>query len=170
MFTLAISFLTTSQFTLIHGPNIPGSYAVFFLHHQSLLTTNLIHTLSLFFFGSTSSFFLEVFLHSSPVTYWTNTDLGSSYFGVVSFCLFMGFSKQEYWSGLPFTSPVDHVLSELSTMIRPSWMALHSMAHSFIELDKAVVYVIRLVSFLWLWFSSVCLLMEKDKQLMEATW
>ena len=27
------------------------------------------------------------------------------------------------------------------------------MAHSFIELDKAVVHVIRLVSFLWLWFS-----------------
>ena len=32
----------------------------------------------------------------------------------------------------------------------------HSMAHSFFELDKAVVHGIRLVSFLWLWFS-VCL-------------
>ena len=30
----------------------------------------------------------------------------------------------------------------------PSWVALHSMAYSFIELDKAVVHVIRLVSFL----------------------
>ena len=30
-----------------------------------------------------------------------------------------------------------------------SWVALHSMAFSFIELDKAVVLVIRLVSFLW---------------------
>ena len=28
-------------------------------------------------------------------------------------------------------------------MTRPSWVALHGMAHSFIELDKAVVYVIR---------------------------
>ena len=46
---------------------------------------------------------------------------------------------------------VDHTLSELSTMTCPSWVALHSMAHSFIELDKAVVHVIRLVSFLWLW-------------------
>ena len=36
------------------------------------------------------------------------------------------------------------------------WVALHSMVHSFIELDKAAVHVIRLVSFLWLWFS-VCL-------------
>ena len=36
------------------------------------------------------------------------------------------------------------------------WVAPHSMAHSFIELDKAVVHVICLISFLRLWFS-VCL-------------
>ena len=48
----------------------------------------------------------------------------------------------------PFSSLVDHVLLELSTMTCPSWVALHGMAHSFIELDKAVVHVIRLVSFL----------------------
>ena len=67
----------------------------------------------------------------------------------------MEFSKQEYWSGLPFPPPVDHILPELSTMTRLSWVALHSMAHNFIELDKVVyvVHVIRLVSFLWLWFS-----------------
>ena len=45
-------------------------------------------------------------------------------------------------------SPVDLVLSELSTMTHPSWVALHSMAHSFVELDKAMVHVIRLVHFL----------------------
>ena len=50
----------------------------------------------------------------------------------------MGFSRQEYWSGLPFTSPVDHIVSELSTMTHPSWVALHDMGHSFIELDKAM--------------------------------
>ena len=33
-----------------------------------------------------------------------------------------------------------------------SWVALHGMAYTFIELDKAVVHVIRFVSFLWLWF------------------
>ena len=43
---------------------------------------------------------------------------------------------------------MDHVLSELSTMTRQSWVALPGMAHSFIELDKAVVRVIRLVRFL----------------------
>ena len=31
---------------------------------------------------------------------------------------------------------MDHVLSELSTMTRLSWVALHNMAHSFTELDK----------------------------------
>ena len=36
------------------------------------------------------------------------------------FILFMGFSQQEYWSGLPFPPSVDHGLSELSTMIHPS--------------------------------------------------
>ena len=49
---------------------------------------------------------------------------------------------------LPFPCPVDHSLSDLSTMTCPSWVALHGMAHSFTELDKSVVHVIRLVSFL----------------------
>ena len=68
---------------------------------------------------------------------------------MVLFMLFLGFSRQEYWSGLSFPSPVDHILSDLSTMTRQSSVALHGMAHSFTELDKAVVHVIRLVSFLW---------------------
>ena len=33
-------------------------------------------------------------------------------------------------------------------MTRPSWVALHGKAYSFIELDKAVVHVISLISFL----------------------
>ena len=47
-----------------------------------------------------------------------------------------GFSRQECWSGLPFPSPMDHILSELSTMTHPSWVALHSIAHSFIKLEQ----------------------------------
>ena len=49
---------------------------------------------------------------------------------------------------IPLDWQVDHVLSDLSTMTHPSWVALHGMAYSFIELDKALVHVIRLVSFL----------------------
>ena len=58
----------------------------------------------------------------------------------------MGFSQKEYCNGLPFPTPVDHVLSELSTMTHQSWVALHGMADSFIELhkplchDKAVIH------------------------------
>ena len=48
----------------------------------------------------------------------------------------MGFSRQEYWSGLPFPPLVDHILSERFTMTHPSWVALHGMAHSFVELHK----------------------------------
>ena len=49
-----------------------------------------------------------------------------------------GFSRQEYWSGLPFLSLVGHFLSELSAMTHLSWVALHGMAHSFIELDEFI--------------------------------
>ena len=64
---------------------------------------------------------------------------GVSSYGVISFylfILFMDFLCQEYWSGLPFPPPADHVLSELSTMTCPSWVVLHSMTHSFFELHK----------------------------------
>ena len=70
-------------------------------------------------------------------TYWP----GEFIFQCPIFCLFilfMRFSRQEYWSGLPFPSPVDHILSELSTMTCLSWVAPHGMAHSFTDLDKAV--------------------------------
>ena len=40
-----------------------------------------------FCFGSIPSFFLELFLQWSPVAYWAPTDLGSSSFGILSFCL-----------------------------------------------------------------------------------
>ena len=96
-----------------------------------------------FCFGSIPSFFLELFLHWPPVAYWAPTDLGSTSFSILPFCLFipfMGFLRQEYWSGFPFPSPVDHILSDLSTMNHPSWVAPQAWL-GFIELDKAVVLV-----------------------------
>ena len=157
MFTLAISSVTTSDLPWFMDLTfqVPMQYCS--LQHWTLLPLPVTSTAgSCFCFGSVSSFFLELFLHSSPVAYLAPTDLGSSSFRVLSFylfILFMGFSRQEYWSGFPFPSPVDHVLSELSTMTCPSWVALHGMAHSFVELDKVVVHVISLISFMWLWFS-----------------
>ena len=156
-FTLAISCLTTSNLPWFMDLTfqVPMQYCS--LLNQTLLPSPVTSTTGCCFcFGSVSYFFLELFLHWFPVPYWAPTDLGSSLFSVLSFCLFtllMALSRQEYWSGLPFPSPAYHVLSELSTMIRTSWVALHGMTHSFIELDKAIVHVIRLISFLWLQFS-----------------
>ena len=68
---------------------------------------------------------------------------------------------------IPFSSGAHFVRTlhyNLSTCV-----ALHGMGHSFIELDKAVVHVIRLVSFLWCGFHSVSFLMDKDKRFMEAS-
>ena len=162
MFTLAISCLTTSNLPLFMDqvPWIPGSYAILLFTALDLASfTSHIHSLVLSLLWLCLFILSGVISPLNPVAYWASIDLRSSSFSVLPFCLFilfMGFSRQEYWSGLPFPSPVDHLLSELSTMTCPSWMALHSMAHSFIELDKAVIHVIRLVGFLSLWFS-VCL-------------
>ena len=97
MLTLAISCLTTS--------NSPW-FMDLTLQHQILLLSPVTSTTGCCFcFGSISSFFLELFLHSSPVAYWASTYLGSSSFSVLIFCLFilfMGVSRQEYWSDLSF--------------------------------------------------------------------
>ena len=123
-----------------------------FSQHQTLLPSPVTSTTGCCFcFGSASTFFLELFLYFSPGAHWAPTDLGSSFFSVRSFCLFIlftGFSRQEYGSGLPFPSPVDHILSELSTVTHQSQVAPHVMAHSFTESNKAVVRMISLVSFL----------------------
>ena len=128
-FTFAISCLSTSNLPWFINLTfqIPMQYCS--LQHQTLLLLPVTSiTGYCFCFGSIPSFFLELFLHWFPVAYWVPTNLGSYFFSVLSFCLsilFMGFSRQEYWSGLPFPSPVDHILPDLSTMTCPSWVAVH---------------------------------------------
>ena len=132
-FTLPISCLTTSNLPWFMDLTfqVPMQYCS--LQHRTLLpVTSHIHNWVLFLL------WLHPFILSgvispliSPVAYWAPTDLGSSPFRILSFCLFilfMGFSRQEYWSGLPFPSPVDHILSDISTMTRPSWVAPQGMA------------------------------------------
>ena len=127
MFTLVISCLTTSNLPWFMDLTfqVPVQYCS--LQHQILLLSSVSFTPGCCFsFGSIPSFFLELFLYWSPVAYWAPTDLGSSSFSVLSFCLFilfMGFSGEEYWSGLLFPSPVDHILSDLSTMSHPFWVS-----------------------------------------------
>ena len=105
-FTLAISCLTTSNLPWFMDLTfqVPMQYCS--SQHWTLLLSPVPSTAGYSFcFGSIPSFFLELFLHWSPVAYWAPTDLGSFSFSILSFCLFvlfMGFSRQEYWSGLPF--------------------------------------------------------------------
>ena len=63
----------------------PGSPIPRILHgslqHRNLLPSPVTSTTGCCFcFGSFSSFFLELFLHSFPVAYWAPTDMGSSSF------------------------------------------------------------------------------------------
>ena len=143
MFTLASSCSTTSNLPWFMDLTfqIPIQYC--FLHHWTLFPSPVTSTTGhCFSFGSVSSFFLELFLHSSLAAYGAPTNLGSSSFCVLFFAFsYCSWGSQGKNTGLPFPSPVDHVWSELSTMARLSWVVLHSMAHSFIELDKAVVHV-----------------------------
>ena len=156
MFTLAISCLTTSNLPWFMDPTfqVPMQYSS--LQQWTLLPSPVtLATGYCFCFDIISSFFLELFLHSSPVAYWAPTNRGSSSFSVISFYLHIvhGVVKARIlkWFAIPFS--VGYILSELTTMAIPSWETLHGMAHSFIELEKAVINMISLISFLWLWFS-----------------
>ena len=169
MFTLVISCLTTSNLPWFMDLTFQVSIQYCYLQHQTLLPSPVISTTGCCFcFGSVSSFFLELFLHCSPEAIGHLPTWGV-HFSIFAFS-YCSWGSQAKNTGLPLPSPVDHVLSELFTMTRLSWVVLHSRAHSFIELDKAVVHMINLISFLWLWLSFCCSLMDKDKRLMEASW
>ena len=80
-----------------------------------------------------------------------------SYLSAFSYCSWGSQGKN--------TKVVCHSLLQWTTFYQtsPPWPIHLGWPHtawlSFIELDKAVVHVIRLVSCLWLWFQSVCPLM-----------
>ena len=156
MFTLVISCLTTSNLPWLMDltSQVPMQYCSW--QHRTLLLSPVTSTTGCCFcLDSIPSFFLELFLHSCQVAYWAPTDLGSSSFSVLSFAISycsrdsQGKNPEVFCSSLvqwtTFCQNSHHGLS--------CWVALHGMSHSFIELDKAVVHVISLISFLWLWFS-----------------
>ena len=130
MFNLAIFCLTTSNLSWFMDLTFQVHIYIVLYSIGFIASTSHIHPWVLFCFGSVSSFFLKLFLQlfSSSIL---GTYLGSSSFSVLSFCffiLFMGFSRQECWSDLPLLSQADHILSELFTMTRPSWVAVRGMA------------------------------------------
>ena len=144
MFTLAISF-DHFQLALMHGPNIPGSYAILLFTALDLTSiTSHIHSWVLFLV------WLHLFTLSGVVSpLFSSSILGTYPPGEFLFhCLiFLPFhtvcgvpkARGLEWFAIPF-------LSELSTMPHLSWGTLHGMTHSFIELHKAVIHVIMLLS------------------------
>ena len=153
MFTLTNSCLTTS--------NLPWFIYQFSMQYCSLQHWTLLSlpetstTGHRFCFDSVSLLLLEQFLWSYPEAYWTLINLGGLSFSVI----FFAFS---YCSQGPQGKNADVVcysLLQCTTFCQKSPPrlvclegALQGMAHNFIELDKAVIHVIILVTFLWLWF------------------
>ena len=108
MFSLTISCLTTSNFPWFRDLTfqVPKQYCSL-QHEIFLLSPNTLTTKCCICLGPATSFIRGLFvilLHSSPVAYWTPSDLGDSSFGVIPFwpfIEFMRFSQQVYWGGLP---------------------------------------------------------------------
>ena len=136
--------LTTSNLPISMYLN-SSSYAILLFTALDLTSiTSHIHNcvlFSLWLFLFILSGVISPLLSSSVLgTYRPEEFIFQCHIFVFLFIVFMGFSRQEYRSGLPFPSPVDHILSDLSTMTRPSWVAPRAWLR-FIELDKAVVLV-----------------------------
>ena len=133
------------QFILIHGPNIPGSYAILlFTALDCTFITSHVHNWVLF------SLWLRPFILSgviSPLIF--SSILGTYWPGEFIFqCpIFLplhtvhGVLKARIlkWFAIPFSSAPCFV----RTLHRdPSmWVVLQSMAHSFLELDKSGIHV-----------------------------
>ena len=136
---------------MIHGPNIPGFYAVLLFTASDFASiTSHIHNWVLLFW-------LRLFILSGVISPLISSSLLGTYrpgefiFQCPIFLPFHtvhGILKARIlkWFAIPFSSGPHFVRTlhrDLSLLV-----ALHGLAHSYIELDKAVVHVIRLVSFL----------------------
>ena len=109
------------------------------LQHWTLLLTPVTSTTGYCFcFGSIPSFFLELFLHWSPVAYWAPPDLRSS----SSVSYLFAFSYCSWGSQGKNTEVVCHSLLQWTTFceISPPWPSHLGWRHmawlSFTEFDK----------------------------------
>ena len=128
MFTLAISCLTTWNLPWFMDLTfqVPMQYCS--LQYWILLLSPVTSTIGCCFcLGSISSVFLELFLHWSTVAYWAPTNLGSSFFSVLSFLPFHtvhGVLKARIlkWFAIPFCSTLrNQRLWHLSHHFMENW-------------------------------------------------
>ena len=122
MFTRAFSCLTTSSLLWLMDLTfqLPMQYCS--LQHQTLLLTSVASTTEYCFcFGSIPSFFLELFLHWSPVAFWAllsrGIPLSVSYHFAFSYCSWGSQGKN--------TEEVCHSLLQWTTFCQtsPPWPA-----------------------------------------------
>ena len=148
---------------------VPMQYC--FLQYWTFLPSPVTSTTGGYFcFVSVSSFFWELFLHSSQVAYWGPTNLGSSSFSVLSFA----FSYCSWGSQGKDTEVVCHSLLQCIMFCQnsPPW-PIHlggpyptfGMAHSFIDLERLWSMWSHWLVFCDCGFQFVCPLMEKGKSL-----
>ena len=151
MFTLAISCLTTSILPCFLDLTLQVPMQYCSLQHQSLLLSTVTSTAGCCFcFVSISSFFWELFFHFSTVAYWAPTDLGVhlSVSYLFAFHTVHGVLKARIlmWFAIPFSSGPYFVRTLHHDPSHLGWPYITWL--SFIELDKAVVHLIRLANFL----------------------
>ena len=152
-FTLAISCLTTSNLPWFMDLTFQFPMQYCSLQHQTLLLSPVTSTtVCCFCFGSNSSFFLELFLHWSPVAYWAHICRPVEFIFqcpvFLPFCTVHEVLKARilkwfaivFFSGPHSVRPLHH---DHLGWPHTAWLI-------FIELDKTVVHVVRLASFLWL--------------------
>ena len=173
MFTLAIRF-TTSNFALIHGPDIPGSYAILlFIALGFTSITGHIHNWVLFLL------WLPLFILSgviSPListsilgTFWPGEFISQSP-SFLPFHTVHGVLKARIlkWFAIPFSRGPCFVrtLHQDPSILGGPWAWLK------VSLSQTSLWSMWSV---WLvfcdcGFHSVCPLMAKDKRLMEVSW
>ena len=123
-FTLAISYLTTSNLPWFMDLTfqVPRQYCS--LQNLTLFLSSVTPTIGFCFcFGSASSFFLELFLHSSPVAYWVPTQWGVHLSVSHLFCL-----SYCSWGSQGKNTEVDcHFLLQRTTFCQncPPWPVVH---------------------------------------------
>ena len=172
-FTFAISF-DHFQFALIHGPDIPGSYAILLFTASELASiTSHIHSWVFFLLWLHPFILSGVFLHWSPVAYWAPTDLG---YQPLSVSYHFAFSYCSWGSQGKNTEVVFHSFLQWTTFcqISPPWPARLGLPHRHGLVSLSFIQgcgssVIRLTSFLWVWFQCVCPLMPSHNTY-HLTW
>ena len=113
MFTLAISYVTTSKLPWFMDLtfHVPMQYCS--LQHHTF-TTRHVHNQASFLLWLSLFILSEAIYPLFPSSILGTYQPGGLIFQCHTFCLFilfMGFTRQENWSGLPLPSPVDHIFS-----------------------------------------------------------